>query len=252
MKFYVVYRRDAIPKGAKRPFAILTKDNWNDFGYRTLFDLTYHAPGGETIDVGGVKIASLEDNKTTELDDTFTELPETYFSLGQALSYYETIRRIPKKQQHALLTGLRDVVYLPALAAKASHRDVFTTSFLRFSEAVQAYREAGQLFGGEPPTERTACSFRFTIKMKEAGTPHVLSVLLGDNPKLPDRIMALIGKNGTGKTWLLGRLAAALSGQGEVRNVGTFEPERPTFGRVIAVSYSAFDRFNKPEERSFS
>jgi hypothetical protein len=41
--------------------------------------------------------------------------------------------------------------------------------------------------------------------------------------------------------------------RGEFQKVGTFTPDRPAFQRVIAVSYSALDRFNKPKtKRTFS
>ncbi len=122
---------------------------------------------------------------------------------------------------------------------------------MRFSEAVEVQRNARRFFFPDEPEEETKCSFLFEAELKEAAEPHRLSVVLGNEPRLPDRIMGLIGKNGTGKTWLLGRLAAALSGD-EVGG-GRFRPRRPAFRRVLAVSYSAFDNFNKPTtKRTFS
>ena len=136
-------------------------------------------------------------------------------------------------------------MFQPALAEHFGGLDVFTTSLLRSNEARVVLRDAGQLFKAQTPVERTKCSFLFEPQMKEAASPHTLSVTLGNESRLPDRMMALIGKNGTGKTWLLGRLAAALSG--DERNVGSFDPpERPAFQRVIAMSYTVFDRFNRP------
>jgi predicted ATPase len=251
MKFYVLGREKVPPTKLPRPFATLTTDRWNDFGYQTLFDLTYYPSAGINKELGGVKIASTADKNITSLPSDFTALPESFFSLGQSMSYYERIRQIPKQPQRELLLGLRDIVYQPEYVTNVINLPVFRTSLLRFSEAEKAYREAGYLFRDEPPQESMGCSFQFSVQLRGAGTPHVLSVVLGNNPKLPDRIMALIGKNGTGKTWLLGQLAAALSGD-DVR-VGKFEPVRPAFQRVIAVSYSAFDRFNKPtKKRTFS
>lgn len=229
----------------------LVSDSWNDFGYRTLFHAHYVSHKEVVTDLGGVKIASDSQHQRTKIEGRFEELPVGYFSLGQSMDYYKRIRAIKKDLREELLQGLRDVVFLPQLLAQYQDLDVFTTSLLRYSETRVVLRDAVSLFSAEPPQEKTRCSFLFEIQLPGAALPHALSVELGNEPRLPDRIMALIGKNGTGKTWLLGRLAAALSGD-EV-SVGKFTPQHPAFQRVIAVSYSAFDRFNKPKsKRTFS
>lgn len=65
-------------------------------------------------------------------------------------------------------------------------------------------------------------------------------------------MMALIGKNGTGKTQVLARLATALSGWVKDPQA-SFEPHRPRFRKVIAVSYSIFDEFERPDStKTFS
>jgi energy-coupling factor transporter ATP-binding protein EcfA2 len=66
----------------------------------------------------------------------------------------------------------------------------------------------------------------------------------------------IIGRNGTGKTQVLAQFAQAMSGLTTGRS-GEFIPERPSFSRVIAVSYSVFDDFVRPRsqlrsDRTFS
>ncbi|GAA4451610.1 AAA family ATPase [Novipirellula rosea] len=250
MKFYIVGRQGRVSRKAKVPYATLTPDTWNDFGFVTLFTLKYLTTG-KVVELGPVKISSAKQHKKTNLDEEFEQLADDHFSLGQSIDYYRAIRKLPKKTREEILVALRDVVFQPNLYEQFSSLDVFSTSLTRYSEASVVLRDAGSLFKPTAPKTTSKCSFLFRVKMQGASSPHELSVELGNQPLLPDRVMALIGKNGTGKTWLLGRLAAALSGD-EV-NVGKFLPSRPAFRRVIAMSYSAFDRFNKPKtKRTFS
>ncbi len=216
-----------------------------------MFQAHYVSTKKVVTELGVVKISSESQHKRTKVDNEFDELPAGYFSLGQSMDYYQKIRALKKELREELLHGLRDVVFLPQLLTQYELLEVFTTSLLRYSETRVVLRDAVPLFNAEPPKEKTKCSFLFEMQLPGASSPHALSVELGNEPRLPDRIMALIGKNGTGKTWLLGRLAAALSG--DELSVGKFTPEHPAFKRVIAVSYSAFDRFNKPQtKRTFS
>ncbi len=252
MQFYFISKPRS-PKRRQYPCVTLSADNWDDFHYRTLFSMEYFPRSGKSIPIGPVKIASdtQQKKKITPLDDEFKELPDNYFSLGQTLKYYESLTELGRKVRDEILHSLRDIVIQPDLIERFRRTEVYTSSLVRFSEAVEVQRDARRLFFPEEPTEESTCSFLFEVELKAAAEPFQLSVVLGNEPRIPDRIMALIGKNGTGKTWLLGRLAAALSGD-EVK-VGLFSPRRPAFRRVLAVSYSAFDKFNKPTTtRKFS
>ncbi len=62
-------------------------------------------------------------------------------------------------------------------------------------------------------------------------------------------MMALVGKNGTGKTRVLAALAHVLSGLGpEKEEIRTVEQRR----RVVTISFSAFDRFVRPDSTDWS
>ena len=63
---------------------------------------------------------------------------------------------------------------------------------------------------------------------------------------IPNRIYALIGENGVGKTQLISKLPLDLANQ--VFDI--FTPRIPLFSKVIAVSYSIFDDFKIPESSS--
>jgi ABC-type multidrug transport system ATPase subunit len=63
---------------------------------------------------------------------------------------------------------------------------------------------------------------------------------------LPKRIVALIGKNGAGKTQLLTTLPQDIA-SGSSKSLA---PCKPIYSKVIAVSYSTFDNFEIPRKTS--
>ena len=89
--------------------------------------------------------------------------------------------------------------------------------------------------------------FKYSCKLESASSPHQINFSFNPQSQLPNRLIALIGRNGTGKTQVLSRFALSLSGQDSDENFrNAFEPRRPLFSRVLAVSYSLFDSFKKP------
>lgn len=56
----------------------------------------------------------------------------------------------------------------------------------------------------------------------------------------------IIGKNGTGKTKIMGKLGTVLSSGDRAYYSTYIEGDKPLFKKVIAVSYSFFDDFEKP------
>ena len=85
MKFRVV-------EGFARPeslrdesLVILRKDNWDDFGFKTLFQAELLTAGGELIELGPVKILKAgQTSGFTPLSGALLDgLDSTYCSLGQ-------------------------------------------------------------------------------------------------------------------------------------------------------------------------
>ena len=72
----------------------LEEDHWDDFGYKTAFNLIYVDEHGSKEEIGWVKIGSKEMKTTHTIDDIpkeFTSLDNTFFSLGQNVDYYKQL-----------------------------------------------------------------------------------------------------------------------------------------------------------------
>jgi predicted ATPase len=93
--------------------------------------------------------------------------------------------------------------------------------------------------------------------MQGAATGVLINVDLQPQDLVPGRILAIIGRNGVGKTQFLAKLARDLATPQRVSKETSeqvefaFKPSRPLFSRVIALSFSAFDRFQRPEPKEF-
>lgn len=233
------------------PYFVLVTDQWDDYGNKTLFHLRYISERREQFDIGSVKIMH-KDYTVTEviLPETFNSLDEAYCSIGQDKEYYENLKSLIPDDVENVLEALADAAYFPAIGERFENTDQFKESLLRFSEAEKMYKEARAIIAGDD-IENTF-DFNYKGQIADAAAPHDVEFDFRPNiHDIPTRITAIVGKNGTGKTQFLSKFALDLSGQTRnIREAGRFFPSRPLFSKVIAVSYSAFDRFTIPKQNN--
>ena len=250
----IFYANRAIAK-KNTEFFFLVSSSWDDFHNKTSYSL-YFSPLDSRADIplGPVKIMHVEEEVTkTIIPDSFENLPfNEYCSLGQDLDYYQSLKRNFPEGYIDILRALNDAAFFEGVADNFRHHHRFKHSLLRNSEAEKAYYEAKMELLGEH-IER---NFNFSYKtlVKNAQEPHLVKFSFSTNTELPNRIIGLIGENGTGKTQLLANLAMDLSGNANFKNKDfAFVDGRPLFSKVIAISYSIFDKFSRPEaDHSFS
>ncbi|HFO1035178.1 TPA: ATP-dependent endonuclease [Bacillus paranthracis] len=258
MNFYVTSRSfdlSLIKKNA--PCIVLITNNWNDYTYETLYKAVYFDKEGQDIDLGEVKIL----HKTVKysrdiIPREFEQLSNEYCSLGQSLAYYKTIKNLDVKNVEQILLALNDVTINTHCYNEFKTHQGFNDSLLRFSEAEKALIEGPLLFLKEDRVNRNLekiFKFVFSYKLPLATNAHTISFDFIKETAIPNRINVLIGKNGTGKTQILAKLAMLLSGY-EKGDKSNFTPARPSFDKVIAISYSVFDEFERPrnDDRTFS
>nr|WP_326188468.1 AAA family ATPase [Exiguobacterium indicum] len=244
MDFYIQEFKGEKINLVQFPCIVLTTDYWDDWSLaETLFHATYYFEKKKTKSLGDIKIMTNEGSITRNyIPSHFTGLSDEYSSLGQSLEFYKKLSSLPSTEHHEILEGLRDSATNPDIANKFKNTEIFTLSLLRFSEAEKAFKEAKNLFGGN---EEKILEFEFTHQLDEADEAHKVKL---DFVKcdLPYRLNAFVGKNATGKTKILTELAKYISGV--EKDPSKFSPARPSFSKIIAISYSAFDDLYKPFE----
>jgi len=154
------------------------------------------------------------------------------------------------------LKGLRDVAFDDEIKASVEDSEAYRVSLLRFSGAERTINDATRLLRAPTmPTKRRGTGFRFKFKTQVArgANAFIINFDFRRRGRLPNRINALIGYNGTGKTRLLSNLAIVASGYGYGskkdlldKAAGRFVDTAPPFKTVVVVSYSAFDTFVIP------
>ncbi|EKN63039.1 AAA family ATPase [Schinkia azotoformans] len=244
MKFF----KNSKPTNASLPCVVLIYSNWDDYSYKTSHNLIYYDANGYEISIGIVKI--LENGSfNSNIPDEFEQLGERFFSLGQEIEFYEKLKELSVDDYEQILTTLNDVVFNEDLRYIVQSLEGFETSLLRNSEARKTLKEAPYIFSDSGEIKpNNLYNFSFRTKVEGAKDLHELNFdFLSD--KIPYRINALIGKNGTGKTQLLANLANSLGGL--TSKDSEFHPNIPVFSRVIAISYSYFDNFRKPKSTRF-
>jgi ABC-type cobalamin/Fe3+-siderophores transport system ATPase subunit len=246
LRFEVTQFRSEQPTNPLRPVVCLARDRWDDFGHKTQFYATMYLAADAPRPLGDVKILKRGKLETAEVISlAFKKLGTSYVSLWQSPESYDRISSLAAYAR-PLLDALRDAATDPD-REQLFHIDPGWQSLTRFPEALAALAHGRQLFGMPGPTGRVA--FNYQLSSKAFGLEHDVDFEFDrDHPW--GRMFVLAGANGTGKTGLLAHLAMSLSGilkAGE--DPGVFEQEHPPLP-VIAVSYSPFDRFDRPYRRS--
>lgn len=226
------------------PRVSLTTNTWDDYGFKTTFNAVFHSAKGESTDLGWVKILQ-RGAVRTQLEPSFERLGDSYCSLGGDPDYYRRLAALDSPVAEAILGALRDVAVDEQIRASFENEAGFATSLLRFQEARDAIEEGAKLFRGKQRRQDDELAFTFRSRLKGFVAPHELALQFGRARAL-GRTTVLIGANGTGKTSVLGRLAYALVGLIDRDGGESLEPTPSLPGGVLALSWSAFDRFEIP------
>lgn len=228
------------------PSFVLVYDSWDDFSVKSTYHLFYYDSENENpVSIGGVKIIYQNESKTNEyLPDNFKLLSDDFCSLGQEEEYYNELRNTLKKRFDSVLYALKDAAFYPDIQDKFERNGNFKESLIRFDEAERLLREARYRIYDYDLSN--LYSFKYQFKPAFSKDSVDINFEFSSNDFISNRIYALIGKNGTGKTQLITSLPLMIS----EKKVDFFTPKTPLFSKIIAVSYSIFDRFKIPKKTS--
>lgn len=231
------------------PAFVLHGVTWDDFGNKTSFELYYYDGNKNAYSIGSVKIMHADKEKTSDvLPSKFLILPESFCSVGQDLSYYERIKKCFPKNYKSVLYALRDAACFSSIADIYQQTIAFQKSLLRNKSAFEAYRNAVCALEGIDISQR----YNFAVKCKIPYCKEELvpvKFFFGDlncRSNL-NRVKAIIGENGSGKSSVLYSLAKALN---ENKEEYFMDNHKPAFSKTIAISYSIFDRFYELTSKS--
>lgn len=256
MRFLVQELGAPEPVPASLPAAVLKRDSWDDYHFKTSFTLTYIGHDGRRHKLGGIKILHFDQQSgpTPLPEGEFRALTGSYCALGQSVSFYEMAADLGPEVYRPLLSGLRDVVFTPSIADVFADHEGFRASLERSGSAARAILDASALFDSREADEQDhSAALAFTFHSTVGGSGFDMDLRFESVPSLPGRANIVIGYNGTGKTRLLANLAMVANADLRERGreqfqakYGRLSDEAIRFGAVIAVSYSAFDTFDVP------
>lgn len=257
--------RNVNPEGAD---FLLEEDNWNDFGYRTLYHI--HATSNLT-QKGNEYLGSIQIMKIGQTDNDynllrkclgpnllFSALPEGFYSISFSVGLFRDLERLLDVEQRKefkktlrLITNTSDEWY-----SKVMHTNCFKTSLMR-NASMDAYalRIGDEIMKSDLRSyDLREQSMIFTlpnsnpIELNFTGP----ATIANDDGLLPSRLAVFIGDNGVGKSTILYRLVKILYAGVDERekilaeSLGKVEPKDVGFSKLIMVSYSALDNFTLP------
>lgn len=243
--------------------AYLECDNWDDFGYKTLFNLTVFDERENKHFIGNVKIAFIGQQQGWTVEGIPAKfqnpLPDNFYSLGQDADYYQNlVELLSPEDREFLLNAIGDVVFNEAKLRAVESEPAFATSFLRNVSSSSIEHQFSRILRGEAPLTEYDFFYEKAANDQYSGIKVEFSV--NPNIKPSSSIHILIGRNGVGKTTLLNNMVDALIPGREAQYTTGFFASNNYWGRpqsldenyfagVVSVSFSAFDPFIPPPDQ---
>jgi hypothetical protein len=248
IKFFV-----AKAEPANAPCFVLKRSLWDDYGFKTSFELRYVASSDSKPNIiGAVKIGYFgQPEGTTRLPNSFEELSSDYFSLGQSEEYYSRLSELGADIEGKVLERLRDLRLNQNIMNSADKEIVVIRSLARFlGPANLMNKPLGKSITSNDEREyakNKRLALDFSCTLRGSSMPTLAQFAFDADSVIPGRLNLIIGKNGVGKTQFLANLVGAITG---LADTGIISDSRQDFSKVFAVSYSIFDRFFMPSDVS--
>lgn len=269
MKFERVERkRRRLVKGKSKCFLI--EDNWNDYNYYTTFDLVYFDDTETRFSIGVVKImhsgmdASIREgsvaghSSSVEIPDHFEQLSDEHCSLGQGQDFYEAVCELPPQVRDEILAGLRDCVEDQERFKRFAGEKAMQNSLMRSVSKKNMTKLFPSILAGK--AELTGFDFGFHLADNDEA---LIEFKVVPNSFPPTNVHVLIGRNGVGKTRILGGIADAVAKKKSVETDGllgevsfysdeevsdgwfvTGNEDSEEFSNLVVVTFSNLDRFD--------
>ena len=184
--------------------------------------------------------------------------------MGEDVDYYKIIHdEFDVEDRKALLRALRDVVADDEILQAVQDEDVFATSLLRGVSLAAIHDQFRRVLAGHAILTPFQFSYIQAGSEKTAAFELKFNVIAKATPST--NVHVITGRNGVGKTTLLNGMVEALrftettpqAASGFCVMKSPFEDQiipmpNDYFGRLVSVSFSAFDPFVPPADRAQS
>lgn len=178
--------------GDYRNALVLYSDNWNDYGYNTLYHMVYCDVNGKVKDIGSVKVyCTIMGNAENEsksvhnyIKEKIVELDERFCSLGQSLKYYTNLKKILPEEYLSILTRMRDMAINENIKESFIEYEGVQNSLLRESSAEKALNEASTLLETNRRYQKNM-SFRYKTIVPYSLNQVELNFVFQRNENLP-------------------------------------------------------------------
>ncbi|MER8402046.1 hypothetical protein [Mesorhizobium sp. M1348] len=131
MQYEVVEMRLG-PDVSASDICYLVRNTWDDFGFKTLFEVVLFDENARRYDLASVRIMQAGmDGGYVELPLQFEALDERYCSIGRGREYYIELSSLPLPLRRGHLADLRDCVAAPAIFGTFRNEPAMRSSLLR-------------------------------------------------------------------------------------------------------------------------
>lgn len=236
------------------PAFILEEDSWDDYAVCSMFRLTYLPDKKSGTFVGRVKIVVEEQVPSNDwstpartasfLPNPFTSLDDVRgCSLGQEEDYYIRLMEALGSDEEVMtvLRALRDCAIFPAIYETANHYSSFH-SLVRFDDAERLLRTAKRIINRQDLAEMYQFEYHFHVPYNGNEDLSIRFDFRDEDDIIPRRLYAIIGENGTGKTYLLNHMPYDYIAREEMQ----FNHRLPLYSKIIKVSTSFYDDYPEP------
>lgn len=225
----------------------LTHATWDDwFPFETEFVVEYIRSLNDIVRLGTIKIFHENMGYVPNIPNRFENLDDSYYSLGTDSMFYETLLDVfpVDLERIKLLESLKDVACNKERLNRVRDNALFKLSLLRGLSLHQIEGTFYKLVMGD--SNKTSYSFVYKYETEDP-TKEIEITVNDESTCLPTNVHAIIGRNGVGKSKLIGRFLKCLENKDSDRikisddGFNYIGELNSFFTKIISVNFSIFD-----------
>lgn len=206
------------------------------------FALFYYSKPNKGKHLGDIKIMTKEEDDISKvIPAKFKTLGERFCSVGQTKEFYYNLREALGKKFESVLSALRNAAFSSDIRQRFDRKRYYKRSLIRYHDVERMTRLIKYEMYNYDLTN--LYKFQYHFRPVYATNTKEIEFNFENSGELPSRVYAVIGKNGTGKTQFISSLPLSVAR----KQIQLIKPKIPMFSKIIAVSYSAFDKFEIPK-----